>query len=187
MNKNIKMGVYNSNGEENTFNYYTALRAYDKVRFVNFVTDTLVDDNYNSVIKDIIFDIAVVHILTDVDVSDIIKSDDAINNIENFLNETNIVEIVKAEASELIAELNKAVDENIEYRTGIHKNPIAESLSNLLNTLENKMSNIDTDSVMKMAQIISNMSGELTADKMLEAYSKTDIFKQKHFTPMKQG
>jgi hypothetical protein len=171
------MGVYTKNGEENTFNYYSTLRAYDKIKFVNFVSDILIDDNYNSVLRDIIFDIAIVHILTDIDVSDVINSVNAINQIEDFLDETNIVKIVKANADELIEELNKAVDENIEYRTGIHKNPIAESLSHLLNTLEKKVSGIDTDSMMKMAQIINNMSGEFTADKLLEAYSKSDMFK----------
>jgi len=177
MNRIVKMGVYTRNGEENTFNYYSALRAYDKLKFVNFVTDTLVDGNYNSVIRDMVFDIAVVHIMTDIDVSNILDSNDAVNQIEDFLDETNIVEIVKANADDLIEELNDAVDKNIEYKTGIHKNPIAESLSHLLNTLEKKVTDIDTDSIMKMAQVIGNMSGEFTADKVIEAYSKSDMFK----------
>jgi hypothetical protein len=174
------MGVYTRNGEENTFSYYTTLRAYDKLKFVNFVTDTLVDSNYNYVIRDMIFDISIVHIMTDVDVSDILGSTDAINQIEDFLFETNIVEIVKANADEVINELNNAVDLAIEYKTGIHKNLIAESLSHLLDTLDKKVSGIDTDSMMKMAQVIGNMSGELTVDKMLEAYSKSDMFKEKY-------
>lgn len=177
MNRSVKAGMYIKNGEEVNFNFYTTLRAYDKLKFVNFVTDTLVDGNYNSVIRDMIFDIAIIHIMTDIDVSNILNSSDAINQIEDFLNETNIVEIVKANANALIEELNKAVDDNVEYRTGIHKNPIAESLSHLLNTLEEKVSGIDTEKMMEMAQIFSNVSGELTADKMLEAYSKSDLFK----------
>lgn len=177
MNRTVKMGVYNRNGEENTFNYYSTLRAYDKLKFVNFVTDTLIDGNYNFVIRDMIFDIAIVHIMTDIDVSNILESADVVNQIEDFLDETNIVEIVKANADDLIEELNDAVDKNIEYRTGIHKNPITESLSHLLDTLEKKVSGVDTDSMMKMAQVIGNMSGELTADKVLEAYSKSDMFK----------
>ena len=168
------------NGEENTFNYYSTLRAYDKLKFVNFVTDTLINDNYNSVIRGIMFDIAIVHIMTDVDVFDVINSHDPINQIEDFLNETNIVEIVRANTENLIKELDNAVDLAIEYKTGIHKNPIAESLSRLLNTLEKKVSGIDTDSMIKAAKMLSGISGELTIDKMLEAYSKSDLFKQKH-------
>lgn len=177
MIKNVKMGVYNRNGEEFNFNFYTTLQAYDKLEFVNLVTNILVEDNYNSVIRDIAFDIAVVRYLTDVDISDIISEDNNINNIESFLEETNIVEIVKANADEIIEELNDAVDKNIEYRTGIHNNPIADSLSHLINTLEKKIVGIDTDSMMKMAQVIGNMSGELTVDKVVEAYSKSDVFK----------
>jgi hypothetical protein len=178
------MGVYNRNGEEFNFNLYTTLRAYDKLEFVNFVVNTVVDDDYNSVIKNIMFDIAIVHFLTDIDVSNIIKSIDkndiVINKIEDFLYETNIVEVVKSNAAELIDELTDAVNDNIEYRTGIHKNPIAESLSSLLNTIEKKVSDINTDEMMKMAKIISGMTGKLTPEKIIEAYSKSDLFKQNH-------
>lgn len=180
MNRTVKMGVYTKNGKENTFNYYSTLRAYDKLKFVNFVTDTLVDGNYNSVIKDMIFDISIVHIMTDVDVSNILESNDVINQIEDFLDETNIVDIIKANVPELIDELNEAVDLAIEYKTGIHKNPIGEALASLLNTLEKKVSGIDTEKMMEMAQVISNVSGELNADKVLEAYSKSDMFKERY-------
>lgn len=181
MNRIVKTGVYIKNGEENKFNFYASLSAVDKIKFVNTVTGTLVGDNYYSFIKDMIFDIAIIHIFTDVDVSDIMSSKNAINEIENYLNETNIVEIIKANVdSGVIEELIKAVDDNIEYRTGIHKNPIAESLSHLLDTIDKKVSGIDTEKMMEMAQVISGMSGELTADKMLEAYSKSDLFKQNY-------
>lgn len=179
MNRDIKMGVYTKNGEENVFNYYATLRAVDKIKFVNYVTNTLVGDNYNSVIRDIIFDYAIIDIFTDIDTSDIDNSIDPINDIENLLDETNIVDIVKANIPELIDELNKAVDDNIAYRTGIHKNPIAESLSNLLNTINAKVSGIDTEKMMEMAEILSNVSGELTADKAIDAYFKSDVFKQR--------
>ena len=153
--------------------------------FVNSVTGLLVGDNYNSVIRDLAFDYNVISIFTDVDISKVTDENNAIQDtlsaMEELVYETNIVEIVKANAVVgIIDELNKAVDDNIEYRTGIHKNPIAESLSNLLNTIESKVSDIDTDNMMKMAQAISGMSGELTVDKMLEAYSKSDIFKEKY-------
>lgn len=179
MNRYVKMGVYNKNGEENIFNYYVTLRAVDKIKFINYVTNTLVGDNYNSVIRNLIFDYAIIDIFTDIDTSDIDNSIDPINDIEDLLDETNIVDIVKANTPELIDELNKAVDDNIAYRTGIHKNPIAESLSNLLNTINAKVSGIDTEKMMEMAEILSNVSGELTADKAIDAYFKSDVFKQR--------
>ena len=181
MKKNVKSGVYTRNGVEENFNFFTSLKASDKIKFVNFVTNLVVDDSYNSILKDMIFDFAIVDIFTDIDTSEITKSPNAINMIEDLLEETNIVDIVKVNVeSGLVEELDNAVSLNIEYKTGIHKNPIAESLSHLLNTIEQKVSGIDTDSMMQMAEVISGMSGELTADKMLEAYSKSDMFKQKY-------
>lgn len=185
MKMNTRSGVYTYNGEEYTFNFYTFLDSYKKMLFVNSVTGLLVGDNYNSVIRDLAFDYNVISIFTDVDISKVTDENNAIQDtlsaMEELVYETNIVEIVKANAVVgIIDELNKAVDDNIEYRTGIHNNPIAESLSNLLNTIESKVSDIDTDNMMKMAQAISGMSGELTVDKMLEAYSKSDIFKEKY-------
>lgn len=181
MNRNIKTGVYTHNGEEFVFNFYTSLRAYDKMRFVKNVTDLVVGDDYNSVIKDMMFEFMIIDIFTDVDISEINESNDAINMIEQFINETNIVNIVRANVEDgLISELEKAVDDNIEYRTGIHKNPIADSISNLLNTIDTKLAGIDVDSIANMAQVISNMSGEMTYEKMLEVYSKSDMFKERY-------
>lgn len=181
MKKNVKVGIYTHNGKEVGFNFYTSLRAVDKIKFVDSVTGYLVGNNYNSVIKDMMFDFTIIDVFTDVDITKIINSDDAINMIEDLLDETNIVAIVKANAEcGLIAELEKAVDDNIEYRTGIHKNPLTESLSSLVNTIERKLDGIDTDAMMQMAQVISGMSGEMTPERMLEAYSKSDMFKERY-------
>lgn len=182
MKKNVKMGVYTCNGESISFNFYTNLRAVDKMKFVDTVTDYVVGNNYNSVIRDMMFDFTIIEIFTDVDITEITNSNtNAINMIEDLLDETNIAAIVRANAeSGLIAELEKAVDDNIEYRTGVRRNPIADSISSLLNTVETKLAGIDTEGMMKMAQVISGMSGEMTPEKMLEAYSKSDMFKERY-------
>lgn len=182
MNKNVKMGVYTRNGESISFNFYTNLRAVDKMRFVDTVTGYVVGDNYNSVIRDMMFDFTIIDIFTDVDISEITNSKtNSINMIEDLLDETNIAAIVKANAeSGLIAELEKAVDDNIEYRTGVRRNPIADGISSLLNTIETKLAGIDTEGMMQMAQVISGMSGEMTPERVLEAYSKSDMFKERY-------
>ena len=181
MNRNVKMGVYIRNDKEVNFNFYTSLRAYDKMRFVKNVTNLVVGDDYNSVIRDMMFDFMIIEVFTDVDITEINNSKDAINMIEQFLNETNIVNIVKENAEAgVIAELEKAVDDNIEYRTGVRRNIIADSISSLLNTIETKLSDIDIDGMMQMAQVISGMSGEMTPERMLEAYSKSDMFKGRY-------
>lgn len=179
MNENVKSGIYTYNDIDTTFNFRTSLSAYDKVKFVNSVTNLLVGDNYNYVIKNIVFAFYIIDIFTDIDTTDITDSSDVVNAIEDFVYNTNIVDIVmeNAEAG-LIDDLRKAVDINIEYRTGIHLNPISDSISSLLNTIEKKFDEIDINSLMGFAQSISGISGELTADKMLDAFAKTDIYKK---------
>ena len=181
MKKNVKMGVYTHNGEDVTFNFYTSLRASDKMTFVNSVVDNIVDKNYNSVIRDLIFDYMIIEIFTDVDTTDIKMATNTIDMIEDLLEETNIVEIVRKNVEVgLIEELDKAVNDNIEYRTGIHRNVIVEEFGKLLNTIEKKLDNMDTDEMMKAAKMITNMTGELTSTNMLEEYSNSDIFKEKY-------
>lgn len=180
MNFEVKTGTYSFKGTEMSFNYYTDLSAVDKMRFVNSVTDIIVGDNYNSIIKDLIFDFEVIDIFTDIDLSEIRDSSDNISLIEEFVKETLVVDIVKANSKDfIIDELKQAVDDNIEYKTGVHSNSFTTSLSHLLKTIESKIVGIDTQGMMEMAQKINSVSGELTADKILDAYSKTDMFKQK--------
>jgi len=181
MNKNVMTGVYTHNGEENGFNYFVTLNAMDKLKFVKTVTDTLVGDDYYSSIRDMIFDFVFIDLFTSIDVSEIKESTNSINMIEDFIHENNIMDIIRANVEgDLIDELNKAVDDNIEFRTGIHKNPIAEGIGSLLKTLEKKVSEIDTESMTQMAQVISGMSGELNPEKVFEAYAKSDLFKKNH-------
>lgn len=181
MKKNVKMGVYTKNGEDVSFNFYTNLRASDKLTFVNSIIDLVVDQKYNSVIRDLVFDYMIIEVFTDIDTTNIKMANNSIDMIEDLLEETNIVEIVRANVETgLIEELDKAVDDNIAYLTGIQKNPIVEGLGNLLNTIEKKLANIDTEEMAKAAQMITTMTGELTATNMLEEYAKSDMFKEKY-------
>lgn len=183
MEKNLKIGVYERNGEENTFNYYTNLRMVDKVQFVNMVTSYVVGEDYNMVLRDMMFDFTIIDIFTDVDISDITNPDNknSINMIEDLLLETNIIDIVKANMEPgLMAELNRAVDNNIAYHTGISTNPLIESFNNLMNTIEAKISDIDIDGLTEMMKMFSDVSGELTADKIVEAYAKSDLLKERN-------
>lgn len=179
MDKNVKTGMYTRNGNDISFGFYTSLSVSDKARFVKGVSDAIVDDNYYSVLKKTMFDFYVVAIFTDVDLSEITESDNNIDAIEDFLSETNIVDIVEANADAgLIAELYDAVEKNIEYRTGIHVDPIASSLASLLDTIERKVDGINLNDMMDLAQSVASISGELTPEKMLDAYAKTNIFKE---------
>lgn len=180
MNNEIKTGVYTLDGEDTPFAFYTSLSAYRKAQFVNAVSDILVGDNYNYVIRDLAFDFCIVAIFTDIDTSDVQDADDGITAMEEFVDKFKpVVDIVKANSVDgVLDELHTAIDLNIEYRTGIHINPISSSLASLLDTIERKVDGIDLNSMMDLAQSMAGISDELTADKLLDAYAKTNIFKE---------
>lgn len=181
MKNEVKTGVYTIDGKDNPFAFYTSLNAYRKSQFVVSVCNTLVGDNYNYVLDDLVFDYFIVAIFTDIDVSEVQKSDNGISAMEEFVEKFKpVIDTVKANAVDgVLDELRKAIDLNIEYRTGIHINPISSSLANLLDTLNNKFSGFDLDKMMEIAEPMSKIAGELTPEKMIDAYAKTNIFKER--------
>lgn len=180
MEMNMKTGTYAYNDESYNFDFYTDLSAAMKLRFVNSVVDLLVDENhYNSIIRDIIFDYYTIKILTTVNTEELDNSLTFLNDVEDFLLSTNIVEIVKANAfPTLFDELNNAVDKSIQYLTGIHPSPIADSIAPFLSALEKKINEVDLDSMMGMAQKFAGMTGELTPENIMNAYMNSDIHKK---------
>ena len=190
----MKTGVYTRNGEDFNFEFKTSLSANEKVAFVNLVTDLLVEKNYNYVIKDMIFDFMTVCIFTnDIDVSYILSDecsdDEFYNEIENLLEETNIIDIIVANSEDgLIDDLKQAVDYNVEYKTGIHRNVISESIADLIKTIEKKVGDftIDSDSIMGMMNMLNGISDELTMDNLLDAYARSDMYKKQHDETVKK-
>lgn len=176
------MGTYIRGDEIYNFNFGTDLSIVDKQRFVNSVVNLIVDDEnkkYNSILRDLIFNFYIVDILTDVDTTELKESSFFVNDVEQFLEETNIVDIVKANASPtLFDELNDAVDKSIEYITGIHTNPFGEALASLVNTLEKKVNEFDMGSMMDMAQKFANITGDFTVEKAVNAYMDSDLHKK---------
>ena len=188
MNKFIKEGYYEVDGVSNSFNFKTSLSTYEKLGFINNVTGLVVGDNYYSLAKDLFFDFILVTMFTDIEIYDLEDNkEDArvvINKAEYWVNETNVVEIVKSNMDYgLLEELQKAVEDNIEYKTGIHKNPfspVINSLSNLINNVDKQLSGVDVNEMMKMAETFNSITGDLTPEKILDVYSKSDIFKDKY-------
>lgn len=178
--KEMKVGVYTYNEKSHNFNFYTGLSAYEKLKFVHSVTDILVDDiSYNSVIRSLVFDFYIVDIMTDIDTKEFKESSFFVNDVEQFLEETNVVDIVKANMEVgLLDELNKAVDLNIQYRTGIHSSPIADSIASLFSTLEKKIKEVDLSNMAEMAQKFAGMTGELTPESVVNAYMNSDMHKK---------
>lgn len=185
--KNIKTGTYFNYANDETYNFEfaTDLSAHRKLMFVNYVVNSIIDeDRYDYIVKDLIFDFGLIFIMTDINTSFINQTDDDNNPInpiifiEQFLEDTNVVDIVKANMEVgLLDELNDAVDKSIEYRTGIHPSPIADSLASLLSTLEKKIGEVDLSSAMEMAQKFAGMTDEFNMDNIMKAYMDSDIHK----------
>ena len=186
--KETRLGTYThiteSGDESHNFEFATTLSIKEKITFVNTVVNTVVDDNYNSLLRSIMFDFMIVKTFTDIDTS-FLKVEDEYGNIitdidllEKFLDETNIVDVVKVNMEfGLFDSLNEAVDKAIEFRTGIHPSPIADAVSSLLSTLENKVNEFDMGSMMSMAQKFAGMTGDLTPESLINAYMGSDTHK----------
>lgn len=178
--KNVKTGAYIKGENIIDFNFGTDLSIADKQRFVNAVASLVVNDTYyNSVIRDLIFDYFIVELFTDIDTAELKDGSSFVADVEQFLEETNIVDIVKANMKDgLLEHLNDAVDKSIEYRTGIHPSPLNEALASLISTLEKKVKEVDMGSMMAMAQKFANITGELTPETVVNAYINSDLHKK---------
>lgn len=175
--KNVKTGAYIKDEETIDFSFGTDLSVFEKQKFVNSVVSLVVDEqHYNSVLRDLIFDFYVVDTLTDIDTTELKQSPYFVNDVEQFLEDTNIVDIVKANATPtLFDELNNAVDKSIEYLTGIHPSPLNEALASLVFTLEKKVNGFDMGSAMSMVQKFASMTGKLTPESVVNAYIASDV------------
>ena len=180
MMKEMKMGVFTYNNEASNFNFRTDLSVAEKLKFVNSVTSLVVDEtHYNSVIRDIIFEFYIVDMMTDIDTKELKDSLNFLDDVEDFLLSTNIVEIVKANAfPTLFDELNAAVDKSIAYLTGIYPSPLSDAFSSLLSTLEKKINEVDLESMMGMAQKFAGMGEDFTMENLVNAYMNSDAHKK---------
>ena len=167
--------------KEIDFKYRTELTLQQKVSFVNFVLGVIFDDDYCfSIIKNEVFDIALIYMFTDV-----LKYDEdftfSLNNIEEMLNTTNVIEILKKEIdNDLIKDLNEVIDMNIAYKTGVNVNSISTSFSSLLKTIENKVSDFDVDEFSNTLKKFGDITNGMSPDKIIELYTKTDAYKKNY-------
>ena len=167
--------------KEIDFKYRTELTLQQKVSFVNFVLGVIFDDDYCfSIIKNEVFDIALIYMFTDV-----LQYDEdftfSLNNIEEMLNTTNVIEILKKEIdNDLIKDLNEVIDINIAYKTGINVNSISTSFSSLLKTIENKVSDFDVDEFSNTLKKFGDITNGMSPDKIMELYTKTDAYKKNY-------
>ena len=167
--------------KEIDFKYRTELTLQQKVSFANFVLGVIFDDDYCfSIIKNEVFDIALIYMFTDV----LQYEEDftfSLNNIEEMLNTTNVIEILKNEIDkDLIKDLNEVIDINIAYKTGVNVNSISTSFSSLLKTIENKVSDFDVDEFSNTLKKFGDITNGMSPDKIIELYTKTDTYKKNY-------
>ena len=170
-----------ANGVDIEFNYCCDIPMSQKIAFVDSVVNPVVgDDYYYPMIKDIMFDFRMIQFFTDID-TDVVDGDDVIDQIVEFLESTNAADVVRVSVDlDAVQELYEVVDKAIEYKTGIHPSPIADGIASILDTLEQKFAGIDMDAMTGMAKVFSKLQGDITPDKMLEAYANSDVFKKMH-------
>lgn len=186
MLKENKNGIFTYKNDSYDFDFKTSLSAYDKLVFVKTVVNNIVNgDSYDVVIRDLIFDFAIVEVFTNIDTSFINMKDEngedisQIILIEHFLEESNVVDIVKANMEDgLLEELIRAIDLNIQYLTGICSNSINDALVDLISTIKNKIDDVELDSMMDMAQKFANMTEDFTLDNLVNAYMNSDVHKK---------
>lgn len=186
MMKEMKTGAFIYNDEAYDFEFKTSLSARDKQIFVKTVVSNLIDEEgYEVVIRDLIFDFTIIEMFTNVDTSFINAKDendndiDSIILIEHFLEKSNVADIVKANMEAgLLEELNRAIDLNIQYLTGVNPNSLNDSIAKLISTFEKKINEVDLNSMMDMAQKFAAMTGEFTPKSVVDAYIESDVHKK---------
>lgn len=178
MSDKIISDTYIGNGEEIEFNYYSRPSMSKKLSFVKSVVDTVCgDDYYYPMIKDMTFDFCLIEFFSDIVVAD--DNEDTIDYVEEFLANNNAATVMKLGMDfDVVQELYENVDKMIEYKTGIHSSPIADAISKVIDTLEQKFAGIDVDAMTGMANVFGKLQGDITPEKMLEAYAKSDVFKK---------
>ena len=171
MIKEVMTGAYVRNGETFEFKFFNNLSTKEKMTFVKTVTNTIIGEDYDFILKDLIFDFHLISVMTDVDLSEMKDTKDSIGFMEEFLEETNIVDILKANVVDgLIEELTKALNVNLEYKTGVKINSLSDALTSLLSTIEKKIGSVDTEEMMETAMNLTSLIGQISPNQVVESY-----------------
>lgn len=174
-------GTYMYKGEEKEYHYLPTIPLSAQTKIVEAVGAGVFDNgNYFSLLKDTLFNIALVMTFTDVDMDDIANIDDFVA----FDKETGISNKVKEDIHtvdyKLIEKLEKAIDDNIEYKKNVGQDNLSTVITDLLTSLEEKVKNfslgIDKDEIEQFIEKFNN--SDLTADGITKAYFDSDIYKK---------
>ena len=167
--------------KEVDFQYCTELNLQEKVDFINGVLQVLFqNDYYYSILKQKVFDFMLINFFTNV-----IKNEEEFDltliKMDNIVINTTIIDVIYDKVDKnLIQELYDAIEVNIEYKTGIHKDELSTTFSSLLKELNDKVSNLDIENLVSSLGKLGDISNNATLDKILDAYTKTDAYKKNY-------
>lgn len=179
----ITVEKYDYKGKEYTYSIYSNVNIIKKQTFVNTVVNMVVtDDGYQMLLKEKLFYFQLISVFTDIFVdsqAEIAERGFNLQEIVEFIDNTNVVATIAENLDDgVFEELTEAVNLSIEYKTGIHDDPIKQGLNQLISIIENKINKIDIDSLVGFAKIIKDNPDILSTDKAAEIYSKSDNFKK---------
>ena len=184
----IKTGFYSTEGVEDTtaFNFNIGMSLASRATLINTVAELLVNKEqktYNSILKDYIFMFYVIYFMTDIDYSFVFDKDQSdkdyfVNQIERILSTTNVYQIVAANNEALINQLYKSLNDTLAYKTGVREdlNNVIISIQKLVDTVFKKVEGIDVDVISSAATALSNITGDVTAEKIVDAFQKSDDY-----------
>lgn len=177
MNKNVNTGFYNYKDAEIAFNYYTDISPTKKMSLISNVADIVVRTNYYSFLVEPVLDFMIIHYFTDVDTKECI---DDIDKMIEFVEQTNISDIVIVNMKDgLYEQIKQSVDDNIEYKTGIHRDYLTDLISNFFQGIHENLKSIDVEKLQDKISELTSMKENLTMDKLVESYTKSDAFNNK--------
>lgn len=181
INNNVQTGSYYFDKKEHTYAFNTTMSLTDKIKFINLVTNAvIIDGSYYSLLKDTMFNYYIIRMLSNIDIAFLLSENENLDFdiLDNFLKSTGVAEhILNNIDSDLLRELDKSINDNIAYITGIKQDGIEQSIQRLIDKLNSKIDDFDVTKMDKMTDIFSNIS-DITPEKMIDAYAKSELYKQ---------
>lgn len=182
-----KKGYYTdfTQGEDSEkieFDFSTNISMLGKMNLVKKTVERcIIDEHFFSNLLPVIFNYHIIMYFAAIDLSDIEEAEiNGIDKMCDFVQNTNIAEIIRENMDDgVLDELVKAVDADVEFKTGIHPNPLNEVLSRLLETFEKKIENIDVETLIKSATKVAGIKEQLTPTGLINAYNDSEVFNKK--------
>ena len=176
--------VYTYKGQDVEFHYATTATYLEQAAFVDAATQSVIQSgNYIPLLKDIMFNLKLVQMFTDIDMRQFYVDDQfSLDAFEAFDNETGVSTMLKVALidNEVMINLMQSIDDNIAYRTGIRRDEISTAIVELIRTLAQKIDSlgdgIETSAVNEFMKKF-NESG-FDGESLVDAYLNSEQYKK---------